>query len=107
MENLIVDTLKDIELEAYYLTRPSELMECIVFNYIFKPCCNADNEIKAYEYTVLLNLYVKSDYDISDLRDRVIKAMSIAKFKIQQVPSPQVGKDFIEIALPFKIKKFI
>lgn len=107
IERLIEEVLSSEGIESYYLTRPAELKENAVYSYTMKPISYADNELQAYEYSIIINIYAGLDRDISTIRDNVIKAMSKEGFKIQPVPSPNIEKDFINIVLKFKIAKFI
>ena len=107
IEQLIEDVLSSEGIEAYYLIRPAELKENAVYSYTMKPISHADNELKAYEYSIIINIYVNLDRDISTIRDNVVKAMELKGFKIKAIPSPNIEKDFINIAMQFKIAKFI
>ncbi len=102
IENLISKALEGLDMENYYLYRPNERAECIVYSYTYRGKSYADNELKVKEYTVLLNCYVSVDKDISFERDRIIKAMQKSRFKLQPVPTPNKEGDFINIALMFK-----
>lgn len=103
IELFIEESLKNISLVPYYLYRPSEIQNCIVYSYTYKSALESDNEVKAWEYSVLLNVFVDEQQDISAVRDAVIKAMQSNGFKLQPVPTPQRDKSLINIALRFKI----
>lgn len=107
MEDLINEALSSVGIDAYYLYRPNLLGENAVYTYTMKPIAYADNEIKAFEYSILINIFVTLDKDISLIRDNVINAMQNRGFKLQQVPIPNKEKDFINIALRFKGAKFL
>lgn len=107
IEQLIEDVLASEGIESYYLTRPAELKENAVYSYTMKPISHADNQLQAYEYSIIINIYVKLGRDISTIRDNVVKAMTLNGFKIKAIPSPNIEKDFVNIALQFKIAKFI
>ena len=102
MENLISKAVEGLDMENYYLYRPNERSECIVYSYTYRGKVYADNQCKTKEYTILLNCYVSVDKDISFERDRIIKAMQKGGFKLQPVPTPNKEGDFINIALMFK-----
>lgn len=59
----IKNALADVSLPAYFITRANDKTDCIVYNYIEKPSRSADNEEKATLYTVMLNLYCKSNIE--------------------------------------------
>lgn len=103
IENLISKALEGLDMENYYLYRPNERAECIVYSYTYRGKVYADNQCKTKEYTILLNCYVSVDKDISFERDRIIKVMKEYGFKLQPVPTPNKEGDFINIALMFKI----
>lgn len=107
IEKNIENILSTIGIDAYYLYRPSEMLENAVFSYTQKYMAYADNKPKVCEYDILINNYVKLERNISEIRDEIIKVMVEKGFKIQPIPTPQKEKDFINIALRFKGIKFI
>lgn len=107
IEQLIEEVLASEGIEAYYLMRPTELKENAIYSYTMKPISYADNQLQAYEYSIIINIYVNLDRDISTIRDNAVKAMELKGFKVQSIPTPNIEKDFINIALQFKIAKFI
>lgn len=107
IEEVIENILSSIDIDAYYLYRPSEMVENAVFSYTQKYIAYADNKPKVCEYDILINNYVKLERNISETRDQIIRVMVEKGFKIQPIPTPQKENDFINIALRFKGIKFI
>ncbi len=85
----IKNALVDIALPCYFITRANDKTDCIVYNYIEKPSRSADNEEKATLYTVMLNLYCKSN--IENNKKKIINAMQNAGFLRKSVASTIVG----------------
>lgn len=107
IETIVENTLYSAGVDAYYLYRPSEVEENAVFNYTMKPVGHFDNEVHGFEYSLLINTYVNIDRDINKVRDKIIEAMTGEGFRLQPVPTPQKEKDYINIALRFKITKYV
>ena len=84
----IKSALADISLPNYFITRANDKTECIVYNYTEKPCRSADNEEKATMYTVMLNLYCKSN--VENNKKEIINAMQKAGFMRKSVASTVV-----------------
>ena len=98
----IKNALADISLQSYFITRANDKQECIVYNYIEKPCRSADNEEKATLYTVMLNLYCKSN--VENNKKLIINAMQKAGFMRKAVASTVVVEaGFFCTAITFAI----
>lgn len=98
----IKNALADISLPNYFITRANDKQECIVYNYTEKPSRNADNEEKATRYTVMLNLYCKSN--IENNKNLIINAMQKAGFMKKSVASTVVVEaGFFCTAITFAI----
>ncbi|MBY7006798.1 hypothetical protein FDA25_02555 [Clostridium botulinum] len=77
--DLLKQSLKDIGLPSYYLKRPSDTNECVIYNYIETPKLYGDNVELASKYTVLLNVYCKNKIETN--KKNVIRAMLKNGFK--------------------------
>lgn len=98
----IKNALADIALQSYFITRANDKQECIVYNYTEKPSRNADNEEKASMYTVMLNLYCKSN--VENNKKLIINAMQKAGFIRKSVASTVVVEaGFFCTAITFAI----
>ena len=98
----IKNALADISLPNYFITRANDKTECIVYNYIEKTSRMADNEEKATMYTVMLNLYCKSN--VENNKKLIINAMQKAGFIRRSVASTVVVEaGFFCTAITFAI----
>ena len=98
----IKNALADISLQNYFITRANDKTECIVYNYIEKPSRMADNEEKATMYTVMLNLYCKSN--VENNKKLIINAMQKSGFMRKSVASTVVvDSGFFCTAITFAI----
>lgn len=98
----IKNALADISLPNYFITRANDKTECIVYNYIEKPSRMADNEETAILYTVMLNLYCKSN--VENNKKLIINAMQKAGFIRKSVASTVVVEaGFFCTAITFAI----
>lgn len=98
----IKNALADIALQSYFITRANDKTECIVYNYTEKPCRSADNEEKATMYTVMLNLYCKSN--VENNKKLIINAMQKAGFIRKSVAATVVvDSGFLCTAITFAI----
>lgn len=98
----IKSALADVSLPNYFITRANDKTECIVYNYIEKPSRAADNEEKATLYTVMLNLYCKSN--VENNKKKIINSMQSAGFIRKSVASTViVDSDFFCTAITFVI----
>lgn len=75
MSERIKNALQNIGIPCYFLTRGKNNVECIVYNYISSPLYYADNTIKATRYTVLLNVYLKANRDIEQMKADILETM--------------------------------
>lgn len=85
ISTLVKNALSDLDLPNYFITRLSDKNECIVYNYTAIPSWSADNEEKATKYTVMINLYCKSN--IEKNKKDIIIAMQKAGFMRKSVAS--------------------
>lgn len=85
ISTLVENALGNLTLPNYFITRLSDKSECIVYNYVATPSWNADNEEKATKYTVMVNLYCKSN--IEKNKKDIIEAMQNAGFVRKSVAS--------------------
>lgn len=99
--NLIEEALKEVQLKKSYLIRPTNLSECIVYNYIEKPNQYGDLKEVSTKYTVLLNLYTKDK--VERYREIVKKAMLDKGFKKITIPPPVYSSGIFNTAMQFKI----
>lgn len=83
MNKLIAQALNSIGIPIYFITRGTNNVECVVYNYISNPSYYADNTPKGTEYTILLNVYSKTNIEIT--KKNVLEAMRNAGFKGGQV----------------------
>ncbi|MBS6601299.1 MAG: hypothetical protein KH333_09875 [Clostridium sp.] len=79
MNNIIKEVLKDIGLPNYFIEREEGIDECIVYNYISKPSYYADNKLKGTNFTILINLYCKSNVEAN--KRNLLKTMRNNGFK--------------------------
>lgn len=101
MNEKIKKVLDNLKIESFYLTRKNYKGECVVYNYISNPLYYADNEEKAREYTILLNVYSKEKIDFKN--EKIRKAMLNAGFRGGRVQVPiQVENGFFNTAISFK-----
>lgn len=82
MNKLIAQALSGLGIPTYFITRGSSI-ECIVYNYISTPRNYADNTLKGTSYTILLNVYSKTN--IETIKKNVLQAMRNAGFKGGQI----------------------
>ena len=59
----IKTALDEVGIPCYFITRGNNPAPCVVYNYNEKPKFFADNEEKAIQYTVLLNLYCNNNIE--------------------------------------------
>lgn len=103
---MITDKIKSalvgVALPNYFVTRANNKTDCVVYNYIEKAGRFADNEEKTRTYTVMLNLYCKSN--IENNKKIIINAMKNAGFIKKSVASTVVGETgFFCTAITFSI----
>ena len=83
MNKLIAQALISLGIPTYFITRGTNNVECIVYNYISNPILYSDNTLKGTEYTILLNVYSKTN--IETTKKNVLAAMRTSKFQGGQV----------------------
>lgn len=93
MLELLRETLENI-LPSYFITRGDNNPDCIVYNYISKPVCYADNDLKGTEYTILINIICTSN--VENYKKQVINALLNAKFKGGNVQATKIESKEIE-----------
>ena len=83
MNELIAQALSNLGILCYAITRRANNVECIVYNYTSIPNQYADNTLKDTKYTILINVYSKTNIEIT--KKNVLIAMRNAGFQGGQV----------------------
>ena len=83
MNELIEQALSSLGIPSYAITRRVNNVECIVYNYISNPNYYADNTLKDTKYTILINVYSKTNTEAT--KKNVLNAMRNAGFLGGQV----------------------
>lgn len=98
----IKTALDEVGIPCYFITRGNNPAPCVVYNYNEKPKFFADNEEKAIQYTVLLNLYCNNN--IENTKKLVLEVMQKYGFIKTAVQSTILdGSGFFNTPIQFKI----
>ncbi|SFC15115.1 hypothetical protein [Clostridium uliginosum] len=101
--DLLKQSLKDLTLPSYYLKRPNDTKECIVYTYIETPSMYGDNKELASKYTILLNVYTvqsKIEKTKKNVKDVILNSGFKKKIILQPV---QEKNEIYNIAMQFTI----
>ena len=79
MYEIIKAAIESLSVPLFYVTRGTNNVECIVYNYISTPSLYTDNTLKGTEYKILLNVYSKTD--VEKTKKNVLMAMRSSGFK--------------------------
>ncbi|MGN2369380.1 hypothetical protein ACTFJW_04880 [Clostridium cagae] len=100
--DLLKQSLKELSLPSYYLKRPSNSSECVVYTYIETPKLYGDNEELASKYTILLNVYCKNKIETN--KKNIIQAMLKNGFKKKIILQTQIEEnELYNTAMQFSI----
>ena len=88
INKFIIKTLKPCGIPIYFVTRGENKKECIVFNVLETPGEFSDNREELTEYTILLNIYVKSNRYV-EFVENIKETMAAAGFIKKVVPTAQ------------------
>ena len=88
VNKLIEQALSGLGIPCYSITRGTNNVECIVYNYTSNPGRYADNTLKGTKYIILLNIYSKTNVETT--KKNVLEAMRNAGFKGGQVQNTVV-----------------
>lgn len=102
MNKLIKQALDSIPIENFFITKEDYEGECVVYNYVSTPGFYADNAKKGDKYTILVNIYCKSDVEIT--KTKVIKAMN--NFGIKGEISERAFRENGLFNIPIKFKGY-
>lgn len=98
----IKTALDEVGIPCYFITRGNNPAPCVVYNYNEKPKFFADNEEKAIQYTVLLNLYCNNN--IENTKKLVLEVMQKYGFIKTAVQSTILdGSGFFNTPIQLKI----
>ena len=82
----IKELKEDLEIECYYISRPSNISTCLVYTYTEVPNLIGDMEEIGTRYTILFNLYCVKE--IEKTKDLIKKALVNHGFKKKNIIGP-------------------
>ena len=98
----IKTALDEVGIPCYFITRGNNPAPCVVYNYNEKPKFFADNEEKAIQNTLLLNLYCNNN--IENTKKLVLEVMQKYGFNKTAVQSTILdGSGFFNTPIQLKI----
>lgn len=93
LSEMIKQISLDINIPCFYLKRPADYNNCIVYTYTEVPGLMGDMKELGTKFTILFNLYCESD--VEDTKQLVKKTLELYNFKKKIITGTLIEKNNI------------
>ncbi|MEN8079189.1 hypothetical protein ABFP60_19690 [Clostridioides difficile] len=102
MSNYITEILRGMGIPSYYLKRPQDIEECIIYSFNEYKGHMADNTEETIKYDCYFNIIIKSN--ISNTINKMKSILESNGFRKVVINSPMIteGVDFYQITMNFQ-----